>query len=129
RASRVSRAARLGDAPAPRGAAVSTPASPATRRGGERVRGGAAARGRARRIVLIDVSVVVVSYNDEADLPVSLASALAQTGVAVEVVLADNASSDRSAEIGRRLGARVLALPRNVGFAAAMNAGIESTTG
>jgi len=60
---------------------------------------------------------------------VSLASALAQRGVSVEVVLADNASSDRSAEIGRRLGARVLALPRNVGFAAAMNAGIESTSG
>ena len=59
----------------------------------------------------------------------SLASALAQHGVSVEVVLADNASSDRSAEIGRRLGARVLALPRNVGFAAAMNAGIESTSG
>lgn len=59
----------------------------------------------------------------------SLASALAQRGVSVEVVLADNASSDRSAEIGRRLGARVLALPRNVGFAAAMNAGIESTSG
>lgn len=73
--------------------------------------------------------MVVVSYNDEADLPVSLASALAQRGASVEVVLADNASSDRSAEIGRRMGARVLALPRNVGFAAAMNAGIESTTG
>lgn len=70
-----------------------------------------------------------MSYNDEADLPVSLASALAQRGVSVEVVLADNASSDRSAEIGRRLGARVLALPHNVGFAAAMNAGIEATTG
>ena len=75
------------------------------------------------------MSVVVVSYNDEADLPVSLASALAQRGVSVEVVLADNASSDGSAEIGRRLGARVLTLPHNVGFAAAMNAGIESTTG
>jgi GT2 family glycosyltransferase len=78
---------------------------------------------------LTDVSIVVVSYNDGADLPVSIGSALAQRGVSVEVVLADNASADDSADIGRRLGARVLALPGNVGFAAAMNAGIDATTG
>jgi GT2 family glycosyltransferase len=78
---------------------------------------------------LTDVSIVVVSYNDAADLPVSIAGALAQRGVSVEVVLADNASADDSAEIGRRLGARVLALPANVGFAAAMNAGIDATSG
>jgi len=78
---------------------------------------------------LIDVSIVVVSYNDAADLPQSIGSALAQRGVSVEVVLADNASADDSADIGRRLGARVLTLPGNVGFAAAMNAGIDATTG
>ncbi|HEY6049825.1 MAG TPA: glycosyltransferase, partial [Thermoanaerobaculia bacterium] len=78
---------------------------------------------------MIDVSIVVVSYNDAADLPLSLGSALGQRGVSVEVVLADNASADDSASIGRRLGARVLALPGNVGFAGAMNAGIDATTG
>ena len=76
-----------------------------------------------------DVSILVVSKDDAADLPVSLVSALAQTGVACETLLVDNASADASREVAGRLGARLLALPENVGFAGAMNAGIEATSG
>ena len=78
-----------------------------------------------------DVSIVVVSKDSAADLPVSLASAVAQRGVACEVLLVDNASSDGSREAPRAFGGsvRLLALPENVGFAAAMNAGIAETTG
>ena len=78
---------------------------------------------------MIDVSIIVVSYNDAADLPVSLTSALGQLGVQAEVLLVDNASSDASREVAQRLGVRVLALPTNTGFAAAMNAGIDATSG
>lgn len=77
----------------------------------------------------MDVSIVVVSYNDAADLPVSLPGALAQRGVECEVVVVDNASEDDSRGIAERLGARVIPMHRNVGFAAAMNAGIDATTG
>ena len=79
----------------------------------------------------VDVSIVVVSKDDAADLPISLGSALAQRGVACETLLIDNASSDASREVARSLGpqVRVLALPENVGFAAAMNAGIDASTG
>ncbi len=49
---------------------------------------------------LPDVSIIVVSKDDAADLPVSLASALAQTGVACETLLVDNASTDGSREVG-----------------------------
>ena len=78
---------------------------------------------------LPDVSIIVVSKDDAADLPVSIASALAQTGVVCETLLVDNASTDASREVASRAGARLLALPENVGFAGAMNAGIEATSG
>ena len=76
-----------------------------------------------------DVSIIVVSKDDATDLPVSLGSALAQKGVSCETLLVDNASTDGSREVGERLGARVLAQRENVGFAAAMNTGIDSSTG
>jgi len=80
---------------------------------------------------MTDVSIVIVSYNDAADLPLSLGSALAQRGVSVETLLVDNASSDGSREVASRFdgAVRVLPMPANVGFAAAMNAGIDASSG
>jgi len=77
-----------------------------------------------------DVSIVIVSHDDAADLPLSIGSALAQSGVAAETVVVDSASSDASPDVARRFApaARLIALPSNVGFAAAMNAGIEATS-
>ena len=46
-----------------------------------------------------DVSILVVSKDDAADLPVSLGSALAQRGAACETLLVDNASTDGSREV------------------------------
>ncbi len=77
----------------------------------------------------LDVSIIVVSKDDAADLPVSLGSGLGQRGAKCETLLVDNASADESRDVGRGLGARVLVLPENIGFAAAMNAGIEASTG
>ncbi len=78
-----------------------------------------------------DVSIVVVSRDSGADLPISLASAVRQTGIACETLLVDNASSDGSREAPRAFGGavRLLGLSENVGYAAAMNAGIDATTG
>jgi GT2 family glycosyltransferase len=80
---------------------------------------------------MIDVSVIIVSHDDASDLPLSIGSALEQRGIALEVVVVDNASTDRSAEVARGYGSRVrlIALPENTGFAAAMNAGIGQTAG
>ena len=78
-----------------------------------------------------DVSIVVVSRDSGSDLAVALRSAVGQRGVACETVLVDNASADGSRDAARAFGAavRLIALPENVGYAAAMNAGIEATTG
>ena len=78
-----------------------------------------------------DVSIVVVSKDSAADLPVSLAAAAAQRGVGSEIVVVDNASADGSREAAAAFGTavRVVALPTNAGFAAAMNEGIAATAG
>ncbi len=79
----------------------------------------------------VDVSIIVVSKDDAGDLPTSVGSALAQRGAACETLVVDNASEDDSREVARSLGSgvRVLALPENAGFAAAMNAGIDASSG
>jgi len=80
---------------------------------------------------VFDVSIVIVSHDDAEDLPLSIGSAIAQRGIAGEIVIVDTASSDASVGVARRFGpgARVIALPENVGFAAAMNVGVEATSG
>ncbi|HYB53057.1 MAG TPA: glycosyltransferase family 2 protein [Thermoanaerobaculia bacterium] len=79
---------------------------------------------------MTDVSIVLVTHDSAGDLPVSLAAALAQRGVAVETIVVDTASRDGSPDLARRLapGARVIALEENVGFSAAMNVGIDAST-
>jgi N-acetylglucosaminyl-diphospho-decaprenol L-rhamnosyltransferase len=44
-------------------------------------------------------------------------------------VVVDNCSRDDSVEVARRLGARVIALPQNVGFSKANNIGIKESNG
>lgn len=79
----------------------------------------------------VDVSIIVVAHDSAQDLPLSLTSALAQKGVATEVLLVDNASRDASGGVAALYSprVRVLALAENAGFAAAMNAGIAATSG
>jgi GT2 family glycosyltransferase len=78
-----------------------------------------------------DVSIIVVTFNDASDLPVCLSAALAQTGASCETLVVDNASTDGSREAASRFGpgVRLLAMPENAGFAGAMNAGIDASTG
>ena len=49
-------------------------------------------------------------------------------GVAGEILVADNGSDDKSAEIARRCGARTIEVPRR-GYGAALNQGIEAARG
>src|SRR5581483_1541961 len=105
-------------------------------------RGGAAARrlparaGRLRRAARPaprggvslppEVTVVMVTWNSAAYLPVSLASLRAQRGVTWELVVVDNASHDDTlAVLDREVPqATVLRNPANRGFAPACNQGI-----
>lgn len=75
------------------------------------------------------VSVVVPVLNGARFLGECLASLLAQDYPAVEIVVVDDGSSDRSAEIAESFaGVRVLRRPHE-GLGRARNAGIRATTG
>lgn len=68
-----------------------------------------------------DVSVVVIVYNDEERLPTAVGSVLEQTLRNVEVIIADDCSTDGSHEVAQALAAahpgrvRAIRLPENSG--------------
>jgi GT2 family glycosyltransferase len=68
------------------------------------------------------VAVVIPSWNSLGLLPRCLGS-LADQGVALELLVVDNGSSDGSVAYLEREGVPHFSLPRNIGFAAAMNLG------
>ncbi len=72
------------------------------------------------------VCVSIVTYNSRAVIGRCLQSVLEQRGVSLEVVVVDNASTDgtREALAAFRPWVRVIANPRNEGFAAAQNQAI-----
>jgi GT2 family glycosyltransferase len=68
------------------------------------------------------VAVVVPSWNSLRLLPRCLGS-LRDQGAEVELLVVDNGSADGSVEYLREAGVPHLSLPRNIGFAAAVNLG------
>ncbi|MCF7551845.1 MULTISPECIES: glycosyltransferase family 2 protein [Pseudonocardia] len=79
----------------------------------------------------VELSVVLPCLNEAETLETCIRKAqqsIAELGVAGEVVVADNGSTDGSQEIARGLGARVVDVPRR-GYGAALMAGIEASRG
>lgn len=80
------------------------------------------------------VSVIIAAYNSELFIERAIGSALAQGAVTVETIVVDDASTDGTAALVRRLAAsearlRLLELGRNQGPSAARNAGLEAAAG
>ncbi len=79
----------------------------------------------------VAVSAVIPCLNEARTIGACIAKAqrsFAELGVAGEVVVVDNGSSDGSAEIAARLGARVIAQPVR-GYGSALQAGIAAARG
>lgn len=79
----------------------------------------------------LELSIVMPCLNEAETLAVCIEKAnrfLATSGVAGEVVIADNGSTDGSQEIARSLGARVVDVPAR-GYGAALQAGILASRG
>jgi GT2 family glycosyltransferase len=72
------------------------------------------------------VAAVIPHWNRRDLLPPLFASLHAQTRPFDEILVADNGSTDDSVAVAEQAGARVLRLGRNLGFAAAVNRGIEA---
>ncbi|MCU0956010.1 MAG: glycosyltransferase family 2 protein [Hydrogenophaga sp.] len=79
----------------------------------------------------MELTILMPCLNEARTLPACLAKArafLARTGIAGEVLVADNGSSDGSQQLARQLGARVIGVPER-GYGAALRAGIASAQG
>lgn len=79
----------------------------------------------------LTVSIVFPALNEEAAIARCVdqaMEALGRTGLRGEVVVVDNGSSDRTAEIARRKGARVVTEPRH-GYGAACVRGLKEAHG
>jgi hypothetical protein len=77
------------------------------------------------------VSAVIPCLDEERTIGLCVEKALrglAELGLPGEVIVVDNGSTDRSAEIARELGARVVHHPVR-GYGAALQAGIEASRG
>ncbi len=80
---------------------------------------------------MIDVSVIIVTWNGRQHLEACLTAVAAQTAVSFETILVDNGSSDGTVAwvAGAFPWVRVLALPTNLGFAGGNNAGAREARG
>lgn len=73
-----------------------------------------------------DVTVVVPNWNRRDLLERLLGGLARQTHPIEEIVVADNGSTDGSAEVASAAGARVIQMGRNTGFSPAVNRGIRA---
>jgi len=71
------------------------------------------------------LSVALITFNEERNL----APCLRSVSFADEIVVVDNASTDRTREIAREFGARVLEVPDWPGFGPQKNRALEACTG
>src|SRR5580692_9885761 len=75
-------------------------------------------------------ATAVIPHWNRRDLLETLLRSLGnQTQRFDEVIVADNGSTDDSAQLAAQYGARVIQLGRNLGFAAAVNRGIAAAQG
>ena len=77
------------------------------------------------------ISFIVPAYNEELELPATLeaiAGAAGEAGSAYEIIVVNDASTDATAEIAARAGARVVNIHRRQ-IAAARNAGARQARG
>lgn len=79
----------------------------------------------------LELSVVMPCLNEAETLPGCIAAArrgLAAAGVAGEIIVADNGSTDASRTVAEDLGARVVSVPRR-GYGSALMGGVEAARG
>jgi GT2 family glycosyltransferase len=75
------------------------------------------------------VSIVIPVHNGCELLRRLLVSISRQSVEPLEVIVVDNGSTDNAPEVAARMGARLIAMGRNAGFAAAVNRGIQESKG
>jgi glycosyltransferase involved in cell wall biosynthesis len=77
--------------------------------------------------VLVDVAIVIPAFNETASVGPTVdrvRAAMATTRRTNEVIVVDDGSTDRTADEAERHGARVIRVPDNRGYGAALKTGI-----
>ncbi len=74
------------------------------------------------------ISVIIPMHNAEQYIGQCLDSVFSQTHKNLEVIVVDDGSTDKSAEIAKTHGAKVIA-QKNMGVSVARNAGLDAATG
>jgi GT2 family glycosyltransferase len=77
----------------------------------------------------MSIAAIVPVWNGRDFVERLIASLQRQTRAASELIVVDNGSTDGAPELARKHGARVIAMGRNAGFAAAVNRGIRECRG
>ena len=77
----------------------------------------------------MDISIIVVTYNSARHIKACLQSVMEQSGVALEVVVVDNASEDNTLKELAGFNIHVTANRENVGFGRGNNAGFAASHG
>ncbi len=77
----------------------------------------------------VPVSIVIPVHNGCELLRRLLVSISRQTVEPLEVIVVDNGSTDNAPEVAAQMGAQIIAMGRNAGFAAAVNRGIKKAKG
>lgn len=75
-----------------------------------------------------DISILIPAYNEEKHVYRTV-QALASQGLAAEILVVDDGSTDRTAYWAGRAGARVFRLPKNMGKGEAVNYGLTKVQG
>ena len=78
---------------------------------------------------MISISVVIPAFNRAGIIGEALSSVHAQTRSPLETIVVDDASTDGTADVAEREGARVIRLAHNRGAAGARNEGIRAAAG
>jgi len=75
------------------------------------------------------VSVVIIARNEEESIGRCIKSVLKQNYKNLEVIVVDDASTDRTAKIAKRLRVRVITNKKNLGIARSFNVGVKASKG
>ncbi|MCK4584576.1 glycosyltransferase family 2 protein [candidate division WOR-3 bacterium] len=80
---------------------------------------------------MIDISIIIVTYNSEEDIKGCLDSLLIEESTKNEIIVVDNASKDKTKEILRNYSGRIRVFysRKNLGYAQANNIGFKNSSG
>ena len=78
---------------------------------------------------VVDISVIIVTFNSAACIAACVESVLAQTEVTAEVIVVDNASTDDTLARLKPLSCRVISNAENLGFGRGNNLGFAASSG